>query len=394
MRGGIGGPRTALVLGALALCLAGCSSSGPGPDLLPPSGTPWVPGSSRPASPAPPSASPAPARGSVEVTGTVAKGIRTPWGLAVLPGGDLLVSSRDTGVIWHVDVATGRTSRVGAVPGVAASGEGGLLGIAVSPSYSSDHLIYAYFTTDSDNRIASLIYNPAMPPGEQLGAPDTIVRALPKGATHNGGRIAFGPDGMLYAGTGDTGDKALARNPTSPAGKILRMTPEGAAAPGNPTPGSPVYSTGHSDVEGLAWDQDKRLWASDSGQRTWDELNLIQPGGDYGWPAVEGKAGTASGAGYLDPVVQWHPADASPSGVAYDKGCLWVAALRGTRLWRVPLDGTRASAPPQAFLTGKYGRLRSLAVAPDGSLLVTTSNTDGPGRPAAGDDRILRLTVS
>ncbi len=384
--------RVAAGCAVLLMALAACSSAGPSPRLLP-SASPRVPGASAPAtssaSPAAPAA--APAKGSVRVTGTVATGIKSPWGMAVLPGGDLLVSSRDTGIVWHVAVKTGKKTEVGTVPGVAASGEGGLLGIALSPSFGDDHLVYAYFTTASDNRIARMTYTPGMPAGEQLGAPDTVLRGIPKGTLHNGGRIAFGPDRMLYAGTGETGDRPLAQNPKSLGGKILRMTPDGRPAPDNPTSGSIVYSPGHRNVQGLAWDPDKRLWASEFGQDTWDELNYIRPGANYGWPVVEGQAHKP---GYADPVAQWHPADASPSGIAYDKGSIWLAGLRGTRLWRVPLDGTRAAAAPQAFLIGDYGRLRALAVAPDGTLFLATSNTDGRGDPKAGDDRILRLTVS
>jgi glucose/arabinose dehydrogenase len=374
-----------------ALAAAGCSSSGPGKPPWPSVGPARAPQSSLPAgSPVAPAAPP-PAKGSVRVEGTVATGLDTPWGLAVLPDGNLLVSSRDSGAIWHVDARSGKKTEAGRVPGVAAAGEGGLLGIALSPSYADDHLVYAYFTTASDNRIARMTYTPSMPAGEQLGAPDTIVRDIPKGELHNGGRIAFGPDGMLYAGTGETGDRPLAQDPKSLGGKILRMTPDGAPAPGNPTPGSLVYSPGHRNVQGLAWDPARRLWASEFGQDTWDELNWIQAGRNYGWPIVEGKAGRS---GYVDPVTQWHPAEDSPSGIAYDKGSIWMAALRGERLWRIPLDGTRVAAAPQAFLVGRYGRLRSLAVEPDGSLLVTTSNTDGRGDPRAGDDRILRLAVT
>ncbi len=383
-------PRAVVAVAALMAVLTACSSTGPGPrQLFPSAGVPRLPGASGAARSTTPSA--APAKGSVRVTGTVATGIRSPWGLAVLPDGDLLVSSRDTGLLWHVAVRTGEKTEVGTVPGVTAGGEGGLLGIALSPSYADDHLVYAYFTTDSDNRIARMTYSPGMPAGEQLGAPDTVLRGIPRGTLHNGGRIAFGPDGMLYAGTGETGDRPLAQDPKSLGGKILRMTPDGQPAPGNPVAGSLVYSPGHRNVQGLAWDPQGRLWASEFGQDTWDELNYIRPGANYGWPVVEGRAGRA---GYVDPVAQWRPADASPSGIVYDKGCVWMAGLRGMRLWRIPLDGTRETAAPQSFLTGTYGRLRSLAVAPDGSLLLTTSNTDGRGHPKSGDDRVLRLTVS
>jgi aldose sugar dehydrogenase len=374
---------------AAGTLLTGCSSSGQARPMAPSLGP--APGSGPSSQPVVTPASPPPAKGSVTVVGTVARGLDTPWGLAVLPDGNLLVSSRDSGAIWHIDAKSGRKTGAGTVPGVAASGEGGLLGIALSPSYADDHLVYAYFTTDSDNRIARMTYHPSMPSGEQLGAPDTIVRGIPRGELHNGGRIAFGPDGMLYAGTGETGDRPLAQNPKSLGGKILRMTPDGNPAPGNPTAGSLVYSPGHRNVQGLAWDPQRRLWASEFGQDTWDELNWIRPGANYGWPIVEGEAGRA---GYVDPVAQWRPEEDSPSGIAYDKGSIWMAALRGMRLWRIPLDGTKVAAAPQAFLTGRYGRLRSLAVAPDGTLLVTTSNTDGRGTPKPGDDRVLRLRVT
>ncbi|MEV4443072.1 PQQ-dependent sugar dehydrogenase [Streptomyces sp. NPDC049577] len=367
------------------LAAAGCSGGGGGPRTAP-------------ASPAGPSLSSgggtvpaAPARGSVEVVRTVATKLSSPWGVAALPGGDLLVGSRDTGRIVQVSARDGGRTELGTVPGVVHQEEGGLLGLALSPGYGSDHQLYAYFTTDSDNRIARLRVDDRQPPGRRLGAPDTILRGIPKGPIHNGGRIAFGPDGMLYAGTGETGaHRELAQDAGSLGGKILRVTPDGRPAPGNPRPGSPVYSSGHRNVQGLAWDAGGRLWATEFGQDTWDELNLIQPGGNYGWPAVEGRAGRR---GYLDPAEQWRPADASPSGLACVKGSLWMAALRGERLWRVPLAGSRPAAAPQDFLRGTYGRLRTVLPAPDGGLWLTTSNTDGRGRPTAEDDRLLLLRV-
>ncbi|KUL37121.1 glucose sorbosone dehydrogenase, partial [Streptomyces sp. NRRL F-4489] len=311
-------------------------------------------------------------------------------------GGDLLVGERDTGRIVRVAARGGKVTEVGSVPGVAAEEEGGLLGIAVSSSFGSDHQVYAYFTTASDNRIARMIYDERRGPGDQLGAPDTIFKGIPKGRFHNGGRLAFGPDKMLYATTGETGDKALAQDKASPAGKILRMTPDGEPAHGNPEPDSVVYDYGHRNVEGLAWDGAKRLWASEFGQDAWDELNLIEPGRNYGWPRVEGKRrdGAPVPPGYADPVLVWKPADASPSGLAYAGGSLWMASLRGERLWRIPLNGTKPAAAPQAFLQGRYGRLRTVVAAGDGALWLVTGNTDGRGTPRKGDDRILRLEVS
>nr|WP_235583134.1 PQQ-dependent sugar dehydrogenase [Kitasatospora sp. Root107] len=313
--------------------------------------------------------------------GTVAGGLDTPWGVVQLPDGDLLVGSRDEGRITRVPLPGGPRVDLGAVPGVRPGGEGGLLGLALSPGFATDRLVYLYFTAEQDNRIVRMRYQDG-----QLADPQAVLTGIPKGSNHDGGRIAFGPDGMLYAGTGETGRSALAQDRASLGGKILRMTPEGAPAPGNPFPGSVVFSLGHRNVQGLAWDGQGRLWAAEFGQNTWDELNLIEPGGNYGWPTVEGKAGRS---GFTDPYAQWTTAEASPSGIAYADGAIWMAALRGTRLWQVPLDG----GAPTAHLTGQYGRLRTVLADRDGTLLVTTSNTDGRGHPQAGDDRVLRFSV-
>ncbi|MET7848980.1 PQQ-dependent sugar dehydrogenase [Streptomyces avermitilis] len=381
----------AAVLAAASLLLAsGCSSDDGG---TPGAGRSTAPGRTAPGSSAsgkPAEATP-PAKGSVKVVRTVAQGLKTPWGLAPLPDGDLLVTSRDDGTITRIDEKTGRKTELGSVPGVSAAGEGGLLGIALSPSYASDHMIYAYFTTASDNRIVRLLHEEQKPSGEQLGAPDTVFKGIPKGFIHNGGRIAFGPDDMLYAGTGESGNRGLAQDRKSLGGKILRMTPEGEPAPGNPFGDSVVYSYGHRNVQGLAWDDKQRLFAAEFGQDTWDELNAIKPGGNYGWPDAEGRSGNAK---YRDPIAQWHTDEASPSGVAYAEGSLWMAGLRGQRLWRIPLKGTEASAAPQAFLKGTYGRLRTVVPAGDGKLWVTTSETDGRGSPGKGDDRIMELKVT
>ncbi|MEW1751501.1 PQQ-dependent sugar dehydrogenase [Streptomyces angustmyceticus] len=386
--------QTAVLATASLLLAAGCSAGGAQPQ----GGASSAPAKNRGAAASPgatPSSAAPPAKGSVKVTGTLATGLKSPWGVAVLPGGDLLVASRDTGKIVRVAAHGGKITELGSVPGVEPGGEGGLLGIAVSAAFGADHQVYAYFTTASDNRIARMNYDEKRPQGNQLGAPDTIFKGIPKGRIHNGGRIAFGPDKMLYAGTGETGDTGLAQDKQSLGGKILRMTPDGEPAHGNPEADSVVYDYGHRNVQGLAWDDDKRLWASEFGQNTWDELNVIEPGRNYGWPKVEGRAkGKAAGSGFMDPVEVWRTADASPSGIAYAKGSIWMASLRGERLWRIPLNGTRPVAAPQAFLKDTYGRLRTVVSAGDGTLWLVTSNTDGRGTPHKGDDRILRLQVS
>ncbi|MEU0136115.1 PQQ-dependent sugar dehydrogenase [Streptomyces sp. NPDC006296] len=378
------------LLASACLLLSACSSAdGPaaGDGASPPAAPTSAPATASPSAELPP------AEGSVEVVKTLADGLASPWGVAALPGGDLLVGSRDEATVTRVDGESGKKTLLGSVPGVAPAGEGGLLGLAVAPTFGADHLVYAYFTTESDNRIARLQYDEKKPAGRQLGAPDTILRGIPKGAIHNGGRIAFGPDRMLYAGTGETGDTGLAQDASSLGGKILRMTPDGEPVHGNPGGDSTVYSSGHRNVQGLAWDSSKRLWASEFGQDTWDELNLIEPGGNYGWPEVEGKRGKS---GFVDPVAEWKTSQASPSGIAYAEGSIWMAGLRGERLWRIPLSGRADGQPladPQAFLTGKYGRLRTVVAAGGDRLWLVTSNTDGRGTPKAGDDRILLLKV-
>ncbi|MGW2327316.1 PQQ-dependent sugar dehydrogenase [Streptomyces sp. NPDC001700] len=386
----------ALATTAALLLLTGCSTGdGQSPFERSGSSAPGKEGSKggSPSSSAAPSASEsaAPAKGSAKVVSTLTTKLKSPWGVAPLPGGDLLVSSRDTGKIFKVSADSGKKTELGSVPGVSPAGEGGLLGLAVSSDFGADHMVYAYFTTDSDNRVVRMVYNDKRPAGDQLGAPDTVFKGIPKGTIHNGGRIAFGPDKMLYAGTGESGERGLSQDMDSFGGKILRMTPDGEPAHGNPSADSVVYSYGHRNVQGLAWDAQKRLWASEFGQDTWDELNQIRPGKNYGWPEAEGKAGEK---GVVDPVEQWKTEDASPSGVAFAKGSIWMVGLRGERLWRIPLRGTKPVAEPQAFLTGKYGRLRTVVATEDGGLLVTTSNTDGRGDPGKEDDRILRLDIS
>jgi glucose/arabinose dehydrogenase len=312
---------------------------------------------------------------------TLATGLRVPWGVAFLPGGDALVSERTTGRILRVPRDGGTPRAVMTVPGVATQlGEGGLLGLAVSPHYATDRLVYAYYTTAGDNRIARF----------RLGAtPRPILTGLRNGAVHNGGRLAFGPDGKLYVGTGEAGDTGLAQDRGSLNGKILRLEPDGSVPADNPFRGSAVYSLGHRNVQGLAFDRAGRLWATEFGQNERDEINLIRPGRNYGWPVVEG-VGSTQGGRFTNPQVTWATSEASPSGAAISGSTLYVGALVGQRLWRVPLRGAKAGRPT-ALLQDRFGRLRTVATAPDGTLWITTSNRDGRGAPRSGDDRIVRL---
>lgn len=377
--------------------LAGCSAGSAGGAPSAESAAP-APNRSTATSAAPTAASPpvpttappataAPAAPSVRVVRTVATGLDSPWGIAFLPDGSALIGSRDTARVVRVTPA-GRVTAVGTVPGVrsngSSGGEAGLLGLALSPGFGRDRLVYAYLSTASDNRVVRMTYT-----GGRLGPPRPIRTGIPRGLHHNGGRLAFGPDGMLYVSTGESGDKALAQDRSSLGGKVLRMTPTGGVPSGNPFRGSLVWSYGHRNVEGLAFDGQGRLWASEFGDKAWDELNLIRRGRDYGWPATQG---TTSRAGYTSPLAQWRTDDAGPSGVAVRDGVAWLGALTGRRLYRVQLTGARAGAY-RAFLVGAFGRLRSVAFAPDGRLWVTTSNTDGRTTPRRGDDRVLVLEV-
>jgi len=321
--------------------------------------------------------------------GTVlASGLAVPWGVAFLPDGSALVSERDTHQIVRVD-KQGHVTLVGTVPGVASdAGEGGLLGLALSPDFARDAFLYAYLTSRTDNRVVRMTYRAGA-----LGAPRVVFAGIPKAPIHDGGRIAFGPDGLLYVSTGDATQSRRAPDPDYLGGKVLRMTPDGGPAPGNPLPGSVVYTVGHRNPQGLTWGPDGNLYEAEFGQNTLDEINLLQPGHDYGWPTVEGTVGPSS-PGLTAPLLTWKTDRASPSGLAFAGGALWLATLQGQRVYRVPLIGAGRVGEPTSILDGDYGRLRTVALAPDGSLWVTTSNRDGRGTPVATDDRIIRLTLS
>jgi glucose/arabinose dehydrogenase len=320
------------------------------------------------------------------VVGTVATGLDTPWGVAFLPDGTAIVTERDTGRVLTISGsgasdAKAVVTEIGRIHQVSdPDDEAGLLGVAVSPDFDKDRRLWFYVTTAEDNRVVTATYDDG-----RLGTVRPVLTGIPTGWIHDGGRLEFGPDGYLYVSTGETGDADLAPDRDSLAGKVLRITRDGDPAPGNPDPDSPVWSWGHRNVQGLAFDDDGRLWASEFGADAYDELNLIAPGQDYGWPSVEGKGNEE---GLVDPHLVWSTDEASPSGLAFADGRLWMAALRGERLWRVDLADGRATRP-EAFFIGDHGRMRTVVTSPSGDLWVTTSNRDGRGDPGKGDDRIL-----
>jgi glucose/arabinose dehydrogenase len=346
-----------------AFSIAGCgggSGGGDGTATLPP--PPTTPPPTTPAGPA-----------------SLATGLQIPWSVAFY-GGTPLVSERGTARIRAVG-SDGALTTIATIAGVSGSGEGGLLGIAVR-----DNFLYAYFSAGAENRIERY---PLTGSGTatRLGAAQRLLGGIPSGSNHNGGRIAFGPDGMLYAATGDAGATSRSQDLASLGGKILRLTPDGRVPADNPFSGSYVYSYGHRNVQGLAWAADGAMYASEFGQNTWDELNQIKAGANYGWPDVEGKAGNSK---YTDPLQQWPTSDASPSGIAVSGANIYIANLRGERLRKVPLAATGTSSE---FYVREYGRLRDVVVAPDGRLYLLTNNTDGRGTPKTGDDRLLSVAA-
>ncbi|UVJ41614.1 sorbosone dehydrogenase family protein [Arthrobacter sp. CJ23] len=296
-------------------------------------------------------------------------GLQLPWSVVFLADGTAIISERDSRLIKAI--RDGQATTVGEVPGVVPGGEGGLLGLALSPTFADDHLLYAYFTSATDNRIARMRLDQDTGGRLALGAPEVVFSGMSKASTHNGGRIRFGPDGLLYVGTGDSQRRQQPQDAHALGGKILRLTPDGKPASGNPFGDNPVYSYGHRNVQGLAWDSAGRLWASEFGPDVDDELNLIQPGGNYGWPEVTGAPGRA---GFIDAKVVWpSTAEASPSGLEIIDDVAYTGALRGQRLWAVPLENG-AAGTPAAYFTGEYGRLRDVARAPDGTMWVLSNN--------------------
>lgn len=370
-------PLTLALALTVAMGLSACSDD----DSSGPSGAPAAPSvPSEPTAGAPSGTSST--SGAAEAGRTVvATNLDVPWGLAFLPDGSALVTQRDKGDVYRVRIGAAPV-KVGSVAGVNADGEAGLLGIAVSPEFATDRRVFVYFTSDSDNRVARMTLD-----GNTLTQDKVVLEGIPKGAIHDGGRIAFGPDKRLYVGTGDGGDRSRSQDRESLGGKILRIDQEGKAPSDNPVAGSPVWTWGHRNVQGFAWDAAGRMFATEFGQNTWDELNHIRKGQNYGWPEVEGQGDNPA---YVNPLTQWTTDQASPSGMAIGTdGAAYVAALGGRALWQVPLTGATAGTPKK-LLDAELGRLRTVERAADGRLWIVTSNTFR-GSPNDGDDQIIAI---
>ena len=336
----------------------------------------------------------------IEVTSYVA-GLEAPWSLVFLPDGRAIVSERP----GRLRLIAGGQLRAAplAVFDVVNRGEGGLMGLALHPQFPREPFLYVMLTertaSGGINRVIRMRIT-----GDAASRDRVIVDAIPAGVNHNGGRIAFGPDGMLYIGTGENFQRALAQDRANLGGKILRVTPDGAVPADNPFPDSPIYSLGHRNVQGLAWHPETRdLFTSEHGPSgegglgAYDEINVGRAGGNFGWPIVVGAPGRN---GLIDPLVAWPDTTTPPSGIAFWRGDLMVATLRSTALVRIVLArdgaGWQAARVERWFVAqrgaaGAFGRLRDAVTGPDGALYVLTSNRDGRGTPRPGDDRILRI---
>ena len=368
--------RTSRVLAVLAaaVLLSGCGDDGyhpAGPFRPLPEGAP--PEVGPPTSQAPVPGDPAQPE-SGDTAGdpnVVASGLNVPTGLVVLADGSAIVGERETGRLLQVFPDRSPARELMTVPGVDTAGDGGLLGLAISPTYLEDGLVYAYLSTATDNRVVRF---------PLAGTPNPVLTGIPRGATDNGGALLFSPDGTLFVGTGDTGNPALAGDPGSLAGKVLNIDTFGRALGA-----TPVYSRGHRDVTALcqAVAPDggvATLYATDAAATGPDELDAITAGGDYGSPQ-----------GAL-PVAEVSPEEGGLGGCAAAGTGVFLGAMDGQRIRALTLDGHGAvTGDPEDFLTGEYGRLRTVVLDAEGALWITTSNRDGLGSPTADDDRVLRI---
>ncbi|MFD8389832.1 PQQ-dependent sugar dehydrogenase [Streptomyces sp. NPDC059680] len=319
---------------------------------------------------------------------TLSTGWTIPWGTYWMPDGQsALVTERDDFRVWKL-TKSGAKTQVGTVPNaVTTNGEGGLLGVAVDPKWETNHYVYFMHTAAEGNRVVRMTYD-----GTTLSGYKVLLQGIKKNRYHNGGRLAFGPDGYLYVSTGEAQQPDLAQDKNSLNGKILRMTTDGKPAPGNPF-GNYVYSYGHRNPQGLAFDRNGRLWEAEFGNSSKDELNLIKPGANYGWPTCEGSCNVA---GMTNPKATWNVSEASPSGIAIVRNVIYMASLRGERLWRIPVNGdTESVGTPSAYYVGTYGRLRTVTKVPGADQLwLSTTNCDNNGGAADGSDKIFKVTIS
>lgn len=326
------------------------------------------------------STSPTKAQTSPEV---IADNLQIPWSLVFLPDKSILFTERPGRVRLISSTNLLQESPAFVVKDVKTIGEGGLLGLVIHPNFAKNHYLYLYYTysgneDQTENKVVRYTYTNGVFSNEKV-----IVDKIPGSANHNGGRLKFGPDGFLYITTGDSQNPSLAQDKASLAGKILRVTDDGKNAPGNPF-GNLIYSYGHRNPQGLAWDSEGRLWSTEHGSSAGDEVNLIKIGKNYGWPTIT-KSETK--AGMETPTLNSGSDTWAPSGLVYQKPYLYFAGLRSSNLFRLGTNTMKLDV----LLKGKYGRLRDVTVGPDGFLYITTSNMDGRALTHLDGDKIIRI---
>lgn len=325
---------------------------------------------------------------------TVAESLDTPWEIAFAPDGRAFITERP-GTIRVMEDGELREEPYAEL-GSAEIGEGGQLGLALDPNFEENGTLYAYYTAETDSGYENRLVRLVEEDGEAVER-QTLLQA-PADSIHNGGRIAFGPDGKLYAALGDVSQSGLAQDRDALAGKIVRLNPDGSVPEDNPFEGSPVYSYGHRNPQGLAWDGEGNLYAPEHGESALDELNLIRAGNNYGWPEIEGDE---QAPGYETPIFQSGDETWAPSGAEYVEQGPWeggilFTGLQSESLHRVETDPENPGevSAHREYLEDEYGRLRTVEQGPDGALYVLTSNRDGRGDPAPEDDRLLKVTPS
>ncbi len=313
---------------------------------------------------------------------TLAGGVDVAWGVGFLPDGTGLYTERNTFNVYKL-TKSGTKTLIGKVPNaVTTGGEGGLLGIEVSPNFTGDHYLYFTHSASEGNRIVRMKYE-----NNALSDYRILLQGMEKSRFHNGGRLRFGPDGKLYASMGDAQSGSRAQDKTSLNGKILRINADGSIPADNPF-GNAVWSMGHRNPQGLDFDSKGRLWQAEFGNSNMDEVNLIQRGGNYGWPNCEGTSGSCSG--YIPPKKTWSTSSASPSGLTIINDHVFVATTVGQRVYRLRIDAGSNLVEQKTYFQGTYNRLRTVEVDRDGDIWLTTS-TDKDG--TNGNDRVLLIDI-
>jgi len=317
----------------------------------------------------------------IPLVSVVADNLSVPWALAFLPDNRLLVTERN-GAIKLIDGETISTIKK---INVRQDGESGLHGIAVDPEFASNNYIYVYYTyqvngQNTVNRVSRFRFFDDILTDETI-----LVDNIPGGRIHDGGRIKFGPDGYLYITTGDAAKPSLSQDTTSLAGKILRVDRNGTFAPDNPF-GSAVYSYGHRNPQGIAWDSKNQLFETEHGSSAADEFNKIERGGNYGWPVITGDQ---TGTNMIAPLLQSGSKTWAPAGLAYVNGKFYFGGLRGSALFEA--EQVNGKFKLTEHFKGEFGRIREVIIGRDNMLYITTSNRDGRGIPSNGDDKILRI---